>query len=141
MDGNLNEAKFNEPMPWIGIYAAGASLLCAVAMAIDAFVGFRCKKYWFPYKYFSLNATSLTIVAVTVKFSVDLNTPMPRKEDQLSKLSSAVFICTVMGNTVPPLGTKQNNDLYMNIIALAILVITIMVNISIQLGTGVIFIF
>ncbi|KAK9203491.1 hypothetical protein WN943_013746 [Citrus x changshan-huyou] len=141
IDGNLNEEKFSEPMPWIGIYVAVASLACAVSMACDALHGFRQRKFWFPCKCFSLNATSLTIIAVAVKFSVDLNTAMPRRQDQLAKLSSATLICTVMGNTMPSLGTMDTKELFMDIIALGILVITMIVNICIQLGTGVIFVF
>ncbi|KAK4843368.1 hypothetical protein QYF36_007294 [Acer negundo] len=140
IDGNLNEAKFSEPMPWIGIYVAAATIACAIAMALDAISGFRSRKLWFPCKFFSLNATSLTLIAVAIKFSVDLNTAMPRKQDQLAKLSSAVFICTAIGNSMPSLGTMESNDLFMNIMALAILVITVIANICIQLGTGVIFV-
>ncbi|KAK3039465.1 hypothetical protein RJ639_028047 [Escallonia herrerae] len=77
IDGNLNDSKFSEPMPWIGIYVAAASALCAVAMAADAFHGFRYRKSWFPCQFFSLNATTLTLIAVAIKFSVDLNTSMP----------------------------------------------------------------
>ncbi|KAJ4712765.1 putative Plant/MNJ7-17 protein [Melia azedarach] len=141
IDGHLNEAKFSKPMPWIGIYVAAASLACAAPMAFDAIRGFRQRKFWFPCKYFSLNATSLTIIAVAIKFSVDLNTAMPQKQDQLAKVSSAVLICTVMGNTMPSLGTMETKELCMNIIALGILVVTMIVNICIQLGTGVIFVF
>ncbi|XP_044486259.1 uncharacterized protein LOC123211535 [Mangifera indica] len=141
LDGNLDEAKFGEPLPFIGIYVAAASLACAVAMAVDAIQGFYYRKFWFPCKYFTLNATSLTIIAVAVKFSVDLNTAMPRKDDQLAKLSSAALLCITMGNTMPSLGTMENKELLMNIMALGILVITVVVNICIQLGTGVIFIF
>ncbi|KAK2994865.1 hypothetical protein RJ640_012828 [Escallonia rubra] len=141
IDGNLNDSKFSEPMPWIGIYVAAASALCAVAMAADAFHGFRYRKLWFPCKFFSLNATTLTLIAVAIKFSVDLNTSMPHQQDQLAKLSSAAFICTVMGNFMPSLGTMENKELVMNIMALVILVITAIVNICIQLGTGVIYVF
>lgn len=95
IDGVLNEAKFSEPLPWIGVYIAAASLACALAMAADVIHGFRYSKLWFPCKLFTINATSLTIIAVAVKLSVDLNTPMPRGQDQLAKLSSAALICTL----------------------------------------------
>lgn len=137
--GSLDESDFSRPMPWIGIYVAMASLACAVAMAADAVNGFRFRKFWFPCKYFSLNATSLTIIAVAVKLSVDLNTPMPRKQDQLSKLSSSVLICTVMANSMPSLGNMSNGELVSNVVALGILVITSIVNICIQMSTGVIY--
>ncbi|KDP39857.1 hypothetical protein JCGZ_03388 [Jatropha curcas] len=141
VDGNLNDAKFGEPLPWIGIYVAVASLVCAIVMAADVIRGFRHRKLWFPSKYFCINATSLAIIAVAVKFSVDLNTPMPRRVDQLSKLSSNILICTMMGNSMPSLGTMENQEIMMNIIALGILVITVTVNICIQLGTGVIYLY
>lgn len=139
--GYLNESKFSEPMPWIGIYVAAASLVCSMAMGADAFLGFRYGKFWFPCKFFSLNATSLTLIGVAVKLSVDLNTPMPRHEDQLAKLSSAVLICTVMGNSMPSIGSMHNKEIFMNVMALVILVITLAVNICIQLATGTIYVF
>ncbi|XP_040963973.1 uncharacterized protein [Gossypium hirsutum] len=141
IDGVLNEAKFSEPLPWIGVYIAAASLACALAMAADVIHGFRYSKLWFPCKLFTINATSLTIIAVAVKLSVDLNTPMPRGQDQLAKLSSAALICTVMGNSMPSLGTMENKEILSNVVALGILVITVVVNICIQLGTGVIYVF
>ncbi|XWS49099.1 hypothetical protein CRYUN_Cryun13aG0134600 [Craigia yunnanensis] len=141
IDGVLNEAKFSEPLPWIGIYIAAASLACAIAMAVDAIHGFRHWKLWFPCKFFTINATSLTIITVAIKLSVDLNTPMPRGQDQLAKLSSTALICTIMGNSMPSLGTMENKEICTNIIALGILVITVIVNICIQLGTGVIYVF
>ncbi|KAM0017223.1 hypothetical protein Hdeb2414_s0027g00685681 [Helianthus debilis subsp. tardiflorus] len=36
--------KYTEPMVWIGIYIAVASLLCTLAMAADLLLGFRSKK-------------------------------------------------------------------------------------------------
>ncbi|CAN1174599.1 hypothetical protein LINPERPRIM_LOCUS10006 [Linum perenne] len=139
-DGNLNEAKYTQPLPWIGLYVAAASLVCAMAMAADLVHGCRHRNFWFPSKFFSINATSLTIITVAVKFSVDLNTPMPSRVDQLSKLSSGILLCVVMANSMPSLGTVQNKEIMMNIIAFAILVITVFVNMAIQLGTGVIYI-
>ncbi|KAK6157999.1 hypothetical protein DH2020_005313 [Rehmannia glutinosa] len=140
-NGTLDDSKFNEPMPWIGTYVVSASAFCAIAMAIDALHGFRYRKFWFPCKFFALNATTLTLIGVAVKLSVDLNTSMPRPHDQLAKLSSTTFICTAIGNSMPSLGTMENKELMMNVVALGILVITVIVNICIQLGTGVIYVF
>nr|GEV80648.1 hypothetical protein CTI12_AA145900 [Tanacetum cinerariifolium] len=36
-----------DAMPWVGLYVAGASLACTLAMAADAFQGFRQWKLWF----------------------------------------------------------------------------------------------
>ncbi|XP_057994461.1 uncharacterized protein LOC110668704 [Hevea brasiliensis] len=141
VDGNLNEAKFSEPLPWIGIYIAVATLACAIMMAADLIHGIHCRKLWFPSKYSCLNATSLTIIAVAIKLSVDLNTPMPRHIDQLAKLSSSALICTLMGNSMPSLGIMENKEILMNIMALGILVITVIVNTCIQLGTGVVYLY
>jgi hypothetical protein len=41
IDGNLNEAKFSEPIPRIGLYVAAASLVYEIAMAVDVIHGFR----------------------------------------------------------------------------------------------------
>ncbi|XP_019070647.2 uncharacterized protein [Solanum lycopersicum] len=141
IDGNLNDSEFSQPMPWIGVYVAAASAACALGMAMDAFHGLRHRKFWFPCNFFSLNATTLTLLAVATKLSVDLNTSMPRQQDQLTKLSSAALICTVIANFMPSLGLMENQELLMNIMALGIFVITAIVNIGIQLATGVIYVF
>nr|GMC87299.1 uncharacterized protein LOC109189715 [Ipomoea batatas] len=141
VDGNLDESRYSEPMPWIGIYVAVASAACAAAMASDVFHGLRHRKFWFPCKFFSLNATTLAIIAVATKLSVDLNSSMPRHQDQLAKLSSGVLICTVMSNSMPSLAAMEYKELMMNIVALGIFVVTVIVNIGIQLGTGVIYTF
>ncbi|XP_022924953.1 uncharacterized protein LOC111432343 [Cucurbita moschata] len=140
-DGYLNDAKFSEPMPWIGIYIATASLVCLLAMAADLVHGFRHRKFWFPCKFFTLNSTSLTLIAVAIKLSVDLNTSMPGREDQLAKLSSAVLMCTIMANCMPSLGSMENQEIFMNIMALAILVITLIINVCMEMGTGVIYVY
>ncbi|KAK2632466.1 hypothetical protein EUGRSUZ_L01523 [Eucalyptus grandis] len=124
VNGSLNQAEFGKPMPWIGVYIAAASLACVIAMAADAAAGFRYRQLWFPNRYFALNAMSLSVIAVAVKLCVDLNTPMARRKEQLAKLSSSVLICTVMGNSMPSLGSMENKELRSNVIALAILVIT-----------------
>ncbi|KAG2315285.1 hypothetical protein Bca52824_018407 [Brassica carinata] len=140
-NGKLSDAEFSKPLPWIGVYVAAASLICGLAMFADLLRGFRNRRFWFPCKSFSLNATTLTFLAVCVKLSVDLNTCMPSRQDQLSKLSSNVFVCTVMANTLPSLGFMVTRDLLMNLVALGILVVTDIVNICIQLGTGAIYVF
>ncbi|TKY55438.1 hypothetical protein E2542_SST19853 [Spatholobus suberectus] len=140
-DGYMDVTKFNKPMPWIGIYIVAASLACLIALAADLIHGIRGRKLWFPCKFFCLNATSLALIAVAVKLSVDLNTPMPHRHDQLSKLSSSAMICTIMANSMPTLGITENKDTMMNLMAVAILVVTMIVNICIQFVTGVIYVF
>ncbi|GKA90130.1 hypothetical protein Tco_0811942 [Tanacetum coccineum] len=69
--------RYSEPMPWIGIYIASASLVCILAMAADLLHGLRNRKLWFPCNYFTLNAASLSVVAVAIKLPMDINNLMP----------------------------------------------------------------
>ncbi|KAI3454476.1 hypothetical protein Pfo_011139 [Paulownia fortunei] len=114
------------------MYVAAASLICTLAMAADALHGFWSKKYWFPSKYFSLDATSLTLLAVAMKLPVDLTTRMYAVTDRLAKVSSLVFMSTAMANFLTSLGSMNNKDVLMNITALGILVITVAANVGIQ---------
>lgn len=72
---------------------------------------------------------------------MDLNASTPHRPDQLAKVSSSAFICAVKGNLSPSLGTMKSTEMLINIVALVILVITAIINICIQMGTGVIFVF
>ncbi|KAI3749731.1 hypothetical protein L2E82_20347 [Cichorium intybus] len=131
--------RFSEPMPWIGTYIALASFFCILVMVADLLHGLRNRKLWFPCKYFTLNATSLTVIAVAMKLPMDLNNLMPGFVDQASKLVSMGFMCTMMANLLPSLATMDSNELVSNIIALGVLVITLVVNVCIQINTGVLF--
>ncbi|XP_071704034.1 uncharacterized protein [Rutidosis leptorrhynchoides] len=91
-----------DAMPWVGLYVVIASLVCIFAMVADAFHGFKQGKLWFPCKFFTLNAASLTIIAVAMKI---------------------------------PLGLTGDKELLVNMIALVILIITIIVNVCIQIAT------
>ncbi|KAG8378837.1 hypothetical protein BUALT_Bualt07G0026300 [Buddleja alternifolia] len=126
------EQLLERPMHCIGMYVAAASLVCTLAMAADTFNGFRSKKYWFPSKYFSLNATSLTLLAVVMKLPVDLTTRMYTATDRLAKVSSLVFMSTAMANFFTSLGSMGDKDILMNVTALGILVITVTTNVFIQ---------
>ncbi|KAJ8619498.1 hypothetical protein MRB53_028027 [Persea americana] len=137
----VDSSKFSEPLPWIGLYITAASLLCSLLMGLDTFNSFRRRKLWFPCRCVTLNATSLTLLSVATKLPIDLNTSMPSSQDQLTKLSGTIFICTVMGNFLTSLGTMDESEMIANIIALGILVVTAIVNIGIQMGTGVIYVF
>nr|KAJ0201496.1 hypothetical protein LSAT_V11C600299640 [Lactuca sativa] len=131
-----HQNRYSKPMPWIGIYIALASLFCILAMVADLLHGFRNRKLWFPCKYFSLNAASLTVIAVAVKLPMDLTNLMPGYVDQAAKLGSLGFMCTMMANILPSLATMDSKELVTNIIALGVLVITLVVNVCIQINTG-----
>ncbi|KAL0440981.1 UNVERIFIED_CONTAM: hypothetical protein Sradi_0037000 [Sesamum radiatum] len=120
--------KLDEVMPWIGLYIAAASAICTLAIAADVFNGFRSTKLWFPCKYFSLNATYLTILGVAMKLPVDLNALLLYDTDGLARTSSLFFMSTAMANFMLSLGCMEDKDILMNVVALGILVITIVVN-------------
>ncbi|PWA35804.1 hypothetical protein CTI12_AA606100 [Artemisia annua] len=132
------QKKYGEPMPWIGMYTALASLVCIIAMVADLVHGLRSRKLWFPCKHFTLNAASLTVIAVAIKIPMDINNPMPGNLDMTSKLVSLAFVCTMMANSLPSLASMKSKELVANIIALGILVITLVVNVCIQITTGVV---
>lgn len=121
------------PMPWIGMYIAAASLICSLAMAADAFHGFRSNKFWLPSNYFSLNATFLTFLAVSLKLPVDLTARMWAGIDRLAKVSSLVLMSIAIGNFMPSLGSMNNKEMLMNVTALGIFVLTVIVNVCIQI--------
>ncbi|KAL3642344.1 hypothetical protein CASFOL_013159 [Castilleja foliolosa] len=126
------QRQLEAPMPWIGVYVSFASSICALLMSIDTFRGFKTKRYWFPSKYFSLDATSLALLAVAMKLPVDLTTRMYAITDRLAKVSSLVLLSTAMSNFLTSLGSMSDKDVLMNVTALAILVITVTANVSIQ---------
>lgn len=127
------EKHLEAPMPWIGMYVAAASLICTLAMAADTFRGLRSNKHWFPSKFFTINATSLTLLAVAMKLPVDLTTRMYAVTDRLAKISSLAFMSIAIGNFMTCLGTMDNKDMLMNVTALGILVVTVMVNMCAQI--------
>ncbi|GFP87483.1 hypothetical protein PHJA_000892000 [Phtheirospermum japonicum] len=127
------QEKLESPMPWVGMYIAAASAACTIAMAADAFKGLRSKKLWFPCKYFSLNAFSLTVLAVAMKLPVDLTSRMLGVNDRLARVSSLVLMSTAMANFMTSLGSMENNEIMLNLAASGILVITISGNICINI--------
>ncbi|XP_031127820.1 uncharacterized protein LOC116029915 [Ipomoea triloba] len=121
------EKKNNSAVPIIGWYVAFASGLCITAMLLNLFTG----------KYFSLNATWLTLLAVATKLTGDLTTPMS-PWDNNSKCSSTVFLTFAMGNSFTSLGSMNDTHILTNLTALSILVATVIVDLCIQLHTHVI---
>ncbi|KAL5980282.1 hypothetical protein ACLOJK_028190, partial [Asimina triloba] len=110
-------------------------------MMVDNVQGIRHRKVWIPCKLFSLNATSLTLLAIATKLPVDLSTPMPNAQEQVAKLSGTSLICAAMCHFMPSIGAMEDSQVILNLVPLVILVITVIVNICIQVGTGVIYAF
>ncbi|XP_011072150.1 uncharacterized protein LOC105157439 [Sesamum indicum] len=101
-------------------------------MIVDAFNGFRSKKFWLPSKYFSLNAFSLTVLTVSMKLPVDFTSSTQGNNDKLARVSSLVFMSTAMGNFVTSLGSMEDYDIVLNLAALGILVVTVAGNVCIH---------
>ncbi|KAK9081300.1 hypothetical protein Syun_030663 [Stephania yunnanensis] len=141
VNGTLDEANYSSPMPVIGLYVAVATLICLLFMLFDMFAGFREKKRWIPCRFFPLNSVTLTLVAIATKLPVDLTTPMPNAQDQLSKLSGTMLVRIYMGFIMPSLGLTRNSECFSNMVSLTIFVVTVFVNSCIQMHTGVIFLF
>nr|GLL29548.1 uncharacterized protein LOC109157637 [Ipomoea trifida] len=116
-------------MPIIGLYVAAASALCFIAMLLNLVNNLSGK-------FFSLNATWLTILAVATKLTGDLTTPM-FPGDNLSKGNSTVLLTLAMGNFFTSLGSMSDTYILTNLTALSILVTTVLVNLCIQLRTRV----
>ncbi|GJU01515.1 hypothetical protein Tco_1111853 [Tanacetum coccineum] len=123
-----------EAMPWVGLYVAGASLACTLAMAADAFQEFRKWKLWFPNKFFVLNTVSITLIAIAMKLPVDLNTTSFKLFR--GKVVSITFLFTMLANFLPSLGLMDDKELLVNMVAWAILLITITVYVLIQIFAG-----
>ncbi|CAA2961753.1 Hypothetical predicted protein [Olea europaea subsp. europaea] len=121
-DTDIQE-NLESPMPWIGTYIAVASEVCSPSMVANAFHGFRNKMFWFPCKYFSLNATSLTLLTVAMKLPVDFTESMLGPSDKLARLGSLFFMSIAMANFMTSLGSMDDNEILLNLIALGILVI------------------
>lgn len=126
------QQKLEAPMPLIGTYVALASLACSLSMAADLIHGFRSHKLWFPSKFFSLNATSLTLLSVALKLPTDLTTNMSAVTDRLAKISSLALMSTAMATSMPSLGSMTDRDILINVTALAILIITVVADVCIQ---------
>ncbi|KAK9081298.1 hypothetical protein Syun_030661 [Stephania yunnanensis] len=141
VDGKLDDSGYSSPVPLIGLYITGATLVCLLFILVDAFAGFRNRKSWLPCRLFSVNSVTLTLLSIAVKLPLDLTSSMPRVQDQLSKLTGTTLICICMGVFMPSLGTYRESECFNNMAALSIFVVTIVVNVCIQMRTGVIILF
>ncbi|KAK9116407.1 hypothetical protein Sjap_015354 [Stephania japonica] len=141
INGTLDDSRYSSPMPIIGLYIAIATSVCFFSILFDVISGFRNRKRWLPCRFFSLNSVTLTLLAIAAKIPVDLTTKMPSAHDQLSKLTGTTLVCICMGFLMPSLGNNRKSENWSNVLALSIFVVTIVVNICIQLYTGVIILF
>lgn len=141
INGTLEGTSYSSPVPIIGLYIAAGSLACMLMMLYDVISGLRARKRWLPCKSFTLNSITLTLLSIASKLPVDLTSSMPSPQDQLSKLCGTTFICVCTGFLLPSLGIFSESECFSNLAAMTIFLITIVVNICIQLSTGVIVLF
>nr|GMC83126.1 uncharacterized protein LOC109189663 [Ipomoea batatas] len=133
------QEKNISPMPIIGLYVALASLLCYFAMSINSCFTFSNSRGFLAisFNFFGLNATWLTLLAVATKLTGDLTSPMWTYGDNLSKITSTVFLTVAMAQFPTSLGSMNGTNMIANLTALSILVFTVLVDLCIQLETGV----
>lgn len=136
--GGVDDSKFGEPMPWIGMYIALASLVPLVCICLDLFHSYRLKKLWVAAKWYPLNAATITFLGVATKITADITGSMPGLCEQLAKLSGAVLVCITMSRAASSLGKMDAGETLSNLIALGILVITLFVDMWIQIHSGVV---
>ncbi|WOL05551.1 hypothetical protein Cni_G14280 [Canna indica] len=134
---------FAGPLPWIGLYAAVATIFCTILMAVDVTTAITLRQFRFPISFrFRLNAFTLFLISVAVKLPLDLNTAMPSQFDQLAKLSGLAFSATTTANLHSSLASiHSTSGLTSNLTALALTIVTVVVNVAIQIRTGVIYAF
>ncbi|KAK9085295.1 hypothetical protein Sjap_025706 [Stephania japonica] len=135
------DSRSSAPIPLIGLYTAGATSVCLILILCDIISSFRRKTRYVPCKLFSLNSATLTLLAIASKLPVDLTTYMPSVSDQLSKLTGTTVVCLSIAFLMPSLAINGETESITNMIALSIFVVTIAVNVCIQIYTGVIFLF
>nr|GLL25945.1 uncharacterized protein LOC109157637 [Ipomoea trifida] len=124
----------DSPMPIIGVYIAAASLLCSIAMFLNSCFTFINSFPNFNVRFFPLNATWLTLLAVATKLATDLTTPKLSYLDNQAKIMNTVFLTVAMSNFFTSLGSMNNADILTNLTALSILVITVIVDLCLQLS-------
>ncbi|CAH1442186.1 unnamed protein product [Lactuca virosa] len=122
----------SDAMPWVGLYICLASLVCTLAMVADVFRGFGQWKLWFPCRFFTINAASITLIAISTKLPVDLSTNVSDDHENAAKVVSIIFLVTMLANFLPSLGLMNDKELLLNTMALCILILTINVNMWIQ---------
>ncbi|KAL5720753.1 hypothetical protein ACHQM5_013392 [Ranunculus cassubicifolius] len=139
--GPIDDSKFSDPVPVIGLYIASATLVCLGFIISDVLSAYRKKQRWLPCRLFCLNSMTLTLLSVVAKLPVDLTSSMPSAQDQLSKITSTAMICTGMGFFMPTIGISKEPESLANMGALTIFVVTVVGNLCMQMYTGVIFLF
>ncbi|KAK9141077.1 hypothetical protein Scep_010758 [Stephania cephalantha] len=102
--------RYSSPVPYVGLYIAGATLVCLLLMLCDMISSFRRRTWYLPCKLFSINSVTLFLLATASKLPVDLTTYMPSHVDQLSKLSSTAMLCVSISFLAPSFGINRDAE-------------------------------
>ncbi|KAK9122575.1 hypothetical protein Sjap_012177 [Stephania japonica] len=109
-------------------------------MLCDVYFAIRRKARYIPCRLFSFNSFTLTLLAIAAKLPVDLTTNMPSARDQLSKLTGTAMICICIGFMAPSLANSKRGR-QSEQASIGLFVVTVIVNMCIEMRTGVIFSF
>ncbi|KAK9140764.1 hypothetical protein Scep_010445 [Stephania cephalantha] len=134
-----DDGNYSAPVPMIGLYIAGATLVCLLLIVYDLVHAYRSRRPWIPCRFFTLNSFTLTVLGVVTKIPVDLTTPMPNGHEQLAKLCGTIILCIFMVLFLPSIGNMETSSRLANVASMTLIAITIVVNICLQIGTGLIF--
>nr|GMC80725.1 uncharacterized protein LOC109168601 [Ipomoea batatas]GME08509.1 uncharacterized protein LOC109168601 [Ipomoea batatas] len=136
----IQETKLS-PVPIIGYYVGAASLACSYAIGFDLialFFGTRGRACLdFSCKFFSPSTTWLMVLGVATKLTGDLTSLMWSPNDNFVKITTTAFLTMAMCHFFTQLASMTDKDILINVTSLGILVITAIVDLCIQLGTGV----
>ncbi|KAL8456724.1 hypothetical protein ACS0TY_034827 [Phlomoides rotata] len=128
------QGVLDKTMPLVARYIAETSTVCTLLMAFDVINGFRLKKLWFPSHFFSLNAASLTVLAVATKLPTDVNTfKLDSSADALAQYMGIIFMVTTLTNSMTSLGWMSNEKIFSNVTTLLIFVLTVAGNVVIMI--------
>ncbi|KAL4573231.1 hypothetical protein LXL04_020030 [Taraxacum kok-saghyz] len=108
-------------------------------MLVDLLHELRNKIPWLACKYVTINAASVTLIAIIFKYLMDLSSLLPHETDGVIRMGSMVFIVTMKTSKLSSLESIDNKELITNMIALVVVVITLICNICIQINTRSIF--
>ncbi|KAK9081282.1 hypothetical protein Syun_030645 [Stephania yunnanensis] len=134
-----DNGNYSAPVPMIGLYIAGATSVCLLLIVYDLIHAYRSRRSWIPCRFSTLNSFTLTVLGVVTKIPVDLTTPMPNGHEQLAKLCGTIILFIFMVLFLPSIGNMETSSRLANVASMTLIVITIVVNICLQIGTGLIF--
>ncbi|CAH1414750.1 unnamed protein product [Lactuca virosa] len=106
-------------------------------MVADLFNGFREGEFWFPPKYFSLNAASITTISVMNMMNLPMHLYMQGQVARLGSMATMAFMSTMVANMLLSLGYMDSKTLVANVIGVTIPIIIVIMDSFMELNTSV----